>query len=233
MVAALREFGGTDAINLDGGGSSALVVGGRVQNHPSDRHERVVISHLGIRVHEGAAWHAAAIVDHGAAASARAGDSVPVWLEARNLGRAVWHAEGDGGGSPVLELDDGLVAYIARVRETTAPGEVARFELNWLARGRGVRHLRARLRAPDGTLLDEETLGWDVAVTRDDAAPVRPQRATATAQSTELMLPAGMGAVTVRVGNCAVGPASGARRLPSAWLLAAIFAIGRRRRARL
>jgi hypothetical protein len=223
----LREFGVTDSINLDGGGSSELVLGGHIQNHPSDHRERVVISHLGIRVHEGDLWHAAEIVGRGAAPSARAGEMVPVWLEARNLGRAVWHAERDGGGAPVLELDDGLVRYVASVRDTTPPGDVARFELNWLARGRGVRRLRARLVAPDGTVLDQGSLEWDVAVERRDGPSVVPQRASAVAQATELVLPAGLGAVSVRAGGCAVGATSDrarTRALPAlvfiTWLVA-------------
>ncbi|SFT78500.1 Predicted protein [Selenomonas sp. GACV-9] len=42
----LVKFGARDAINLDGGGSSDLVVGGQVQNSPSDGQERRVGSAL-------------------------------------------------------------------------------------------------------------------------------------------------------------------------------------------
>ena len=42
----LKKVGARDAINLDGGGSSELVVGGQVQNSPSDGHERSVGSAL-------------------------------------------------------------------------------------------------------------------------------------------------------------------------------------------
>lgn len=42
----LVKMGARDAINLDGGGSSALVVGGELQNSPSDGHERSVGSAL-------------------------------------------------------------------------------------------------------------------------------------------------------------------------------------------
>ncbi len=38
----LRDIGVMDAINLDGGGSTTLVVGGRTMNRPSDGHERPV-----------------------------------------------------------------------------------------------------------------------------------------------------------------------------------------------
>ncbi len=52
IIPFLEEFGVTDAVNLDGGGSSELWIGseGGVVNRPSDRHERSVANHLGIRV---------------------------------------------------------------------------------------------------------------------------------------------------------------------------------------
>ena len=42
----LKKVGAQDAVNLDGGGSSELVVGGEVQNSPSDGSERRVGSAL-------------------------------------------------------------------------------------------------------------------------------------------------------------------------------------------
>lgn len=42
----LRQYGCVDAMNFDGGGSSALVVGGELQNSPSDGSERKVASAL-------------------------------------------------------------------------------------------------------------------------------------------------------------------------------------------
>lgn len=45
-AALLVKMGAKDAMNLDGGGSSALVVGGMLQNSPSDGHERSVGSAL-------------------------------------------------------------------------------------------------------------------------------------------------------------------------------------------
>jgi exopolysaccharide biosynthesis protein len=52
MVPLLEEFAVADAINLDGGGSSALFIEreGGVVNQPSDRVERTVANHLGIRI---------------------------------------------------------------------------------------------------------------------------------------------------------------------------------------
>ena len=42
----LIKMGAVDAVNLDGGGSSDLVIGGKVQNKPSDGSERAVGSAL-------------------------------------------------------------------------------------------------------------------------------------------------------------------------------------------
>jgi exopolysaccharide biosynthesis protein len=55
MIPLLEEFGAADALNLDGGGSSALWIEseGGVVNHPSDRRERTVMNHLGVRVTSG------------------------------------------------------------------------------------------------------------------------------------------------------------------------------------
>ncbi|MBL8678395.1 MAG: phosphodiester glycosidase family protein [Myxococcales bacterium] len=52
MVPLLEEFAVVDAINLDGGGSSALYIAseGGIVNRPSDGRERTVINHLGFRV---------------------------------------------------------------------------------------------------------------------------------------------------------------------------------------
>lgn len=52
MIPLLEEFGARDAINLDGGGSSALWIEaeGGIVNRPSDGHERTVMNHLGIRL---------------------------------------------------------------------------------------------------------------------------------------------------------------------------------------
>lgn len=52
MVPLLEEFSVRDAINLDGGGSTTLFIEseGGVVNRPSDRRERIVGNHLGVRV---------------------------------------------------------------------------------------------------------------------------------------------------------------------------------------
>lgn len=46
----MAELGAHHALNLDGGGSTAMVVGGDVVNRPSDGSERVVGNHLGVVV---------------------------------------------------------------------------------------------------------------------------------------------------------------------------------------
>lgn len=52
MIPLLEDFGVSDAINLDGGGSSALWIEseGGIVNIPSDGRERTVLNHLGIRI---------------------------------------------------------------------------------------------------------------------------------------------------------------------------------------
>lgn len=52
MIPLMEEFGVSDAVNLDGGGSSELWIeaeGGTV-NVPSDGRERSVVNHLGVRI---------------------------------------------------------------------------------------------------------------------------------------------------------------------------------------
>lgn len=44
LGALMKKFGAVDAINFDGGGSSEMVVGGQIQNSPSDGAERPVAS---------------------------------------------------------------------------------------------------------------------------------------------------------------------------------------------
>ena len=50
LVETLRSFGVSDAVNLDGGGSTSLVIDGQVVNQPSDHRERAVVTHLGVRL---------------------------------------------------------------------------------------------------------------------------------------------------------------------------------------
>lgn len=50
LTAVMMEFGAHDAINHDGGGSTTLVIGGAIQNVPSDGAERVVANHLAVAI---------------------------------------------------------------------------------------------------------------------------------------------------------------------------------------
>jgi hypothetical protein len=50
LTAVMMEFGAWNSINHDGGGSTTLVIGGSVQNVPSDGAERVVANHLGVLI---------------------------------------------------------------------------------------------------------------------------------------------------------------------------------------
>ena len=47
-TALMAELGATDAVNLDGGGSTTFVTGGAVRNQPSDGGERRVVSALAV-----------------------------------------------------------------------------------------------------------------------------------------------------------------------------------------
>jgi MYXO-CTERM domain-containing protein len=75
-------------------------------------------------------------------------------------------------------------------------------------------------------------IGWDVQVERAPR-PTRaaPQRAVATAQASELLLPGGMGAVSVRMRGCAAEPRSEAQptgMLASLGVLLALAGVRRR-----
>ena len=172
MVDVLREFGAHDAINLDGGGSTTLVMNSRVVNRPSDHHERAVITHLGIRLRPGAAWYAGQITDRGAPLAVTAGQSAKVWVEARNTGRRAW----SGAEGPTVELTDGGRTWTARAADEVPPGGLGRFEVSWVPRTFGNASLRARLVTPDGALLVDEPIRFDVAV-RAPAAPAAPAAA--------------------------------------------------------
>lgn len=49
LAKLMRSLGAVDALNLDGGGSSVMVVNGKVVSTPSDGHERAVTSTLFVR----------------------------------------------------------------------------------------------------------------------------------------------------------------------------------------
>jgi hypothetical protein len=65
MAALMGELGAHNAINVDGGGSSTMVINGQVKNKPSDGWERVVSNHMGIMVNEGGIAPECAAVPNG------------------------------------------------------------------------------------------------------------------------------------------------------------------------
>ncbi|MBI5516394.1 MAG: phosphodiester glycosidase family protein [Deltaproteobacteria bacterium] len=164
LVSVLQEFGVSDAINLDGGGSTTLVMDGRIANRVSDRQERTVLSHVGVRVLPGAVWYAAEVLSQRGQRVGQRGEVLELQVEARTTGRRPWRPADQGGGSPRLELSDGAVGYTASVEAPTEPGQVGRFILRWQARAPGQRTLRARLLAPDGAPLSDRPLDFAVAV---------------------------------------------------------------------
>ncbi len=216
LVDVLREFGAADAINLDGGGSTTLVMDGHLVNRPSDRHERAVITHLGIRLNPGAVWYAAEIVGQGAPTEVGVGQRATVWVEARNTGRRPWTSSS----GPMVELTDGTRSWVGRPVADVAPGTVGRFEVAWEPRSVGGATLRARLVAPEGELLVEEPIRFDVAVRAPRLPPT--QRAVA-----------GREVVTASVGlGCSAQPG---RPSGVAWIALAMFGsvvAALRRRAR-
>ena len=58
LQAYVRKLGLTNAINLDGGGSSTLVVAQTIVNHPSDGPERAVPAIVEVGPPRPACWHA-------------------------------------------------------------------------------------------------------------------------------------------------------------------------------
>ncbi len=97
----LRDLGAWDAINLDGGGSSALFVRGEggVVNRPSDGRERVVCCHMGLKIDGNAAWWRAERVGQAPAEDAAAafapGEVREFVARFRNAGRKRWRPDGD------------------------------------------------------------------------------------------------------------------------------------------
>jgi uncharacterized protein (TIGR03382 family) len=100
MVTLFKGLGAADAVNLDGGGSSAMWLAGTgTVNNPSDGQQRVVANHLAIRATgTGDARHCPA-TELGAAASAIdaplelvSGEEAVVYLELDNTGDISWTA---------------------------------------------------------------------------------------------------------------------------------------------
>lgn len=182
MVDVLREFGAYDAVNLDGGGSTTLVMNSHVVNRPSDHQERAVITHLGIRLRPGAVWYAGVVVGRGAPEAVTQGQLATLWVEARNTGRRAWV----GTQGPMVELSDGGHTWTGRSTTAVPPGEVGRFEIAWAPSKFGNASLRARLVTPEGGLLVEEPINFEIAV----RAPIAP---SPRAEPTPQVMTASMG----------------------------------------
>ncbi len=102
LSALMKEFGAVDALNLDGGGSSAMwLAGPGVVNFPSDGAQRVVANHLAIRATgTGDAPHCPtpAFAAEPAATSMpmdtplviTSGRTSDVWFELDNTGEKAW-----------------------------------------------------------------------------------------------------------------------------------------------
>lgn len=101
---AMADLGAHWAINLDGGGSSAMVVDGNVVNRPSDGGERTVGNHLGVVITPLPAVDAKFIGQGSSAAPDPSGEAhfqlcteeaVDFWFEVENVGEASWVDWGD------------------------------------------------------------------------------------------------------------------------------------------
>jgi hypothetical protein len=98
MITLMKGLGATDAVNLDGGGSSTMWVAGTgVLNFPSDGSQRVVANHLAIHATgSGGAPNCpnptfkATFVGQQAPMEMTSGEEAVVFLEATNDGSAVW-----------------------------------------------------------------------------------------------------------------------------------------------
>ena len=97
LTALMKELGATDAVNLDGGGSSTMWLTGTVLNHPSDGTPRVVGNHLAVHATgSGAAPNCpkpafdAASVAVDAPTAMTSGDEVSVSMQLTNEGYTAW-----------------------------------------------------------------------------------------------------------------------------------------------
>lgn len=99
LATLLKGLGASDAVNLDGGGSSTMWVSGTgVVNYPSDGSQRVVANHLAIQAAgSGGApncpsptFKATFVGAEDAPLEMTSGEEAVVYIEATNEGNAVW-----------------------------------------------------------------------------------------------------------------------------------------------
>jgi len=144
----LKELGAWDGMNLDGGGSSAMWLGGSVVSYPSDAGgERVVANHLALYAKgSGAAAHCptpdyrgefvgAGGWPGGTKMTLTAGDEVTGWLDYKNTGAKPWLPGVTKLGT--TEPRDHAAAFahaswegpnrLASVEQEVKPGDVGRF----------------------------------------------------------------------------------------------------------
>lgn len=99
LSALMKELGASDAVNLDGGGSSTMWIAGTgVVNYPSDGSQRVVANHLAVHATgTGGApncpsptFAATLVGSQDAPLEMTSGEEAVVYIEATNDGNAVW-----------------------------------------------------------------------------------------------------------------------------------------------
>ena len=102
VATLLIGLGATDAVNLDGGGSSTMWIEDRgVVNHPSDGSQRVVANHLAIRARgTGDApncpvrrYEASFAAMQAPPAELTSGEEAVVWMELANDGNVAWDVD--------------------------------------------------------------------------------------------------------------------------------------------
>lgn len=96
LAVLLADLGAYDALNLDGGGSSALFINseGGIQNRPSNPLLRGVGNHLGVRINASAKWYGAELEGISKTPMLRPGDVAKLWVRYRNTGRFSWQPRG-------------------------------------------------------------------------------------------------------------------------------------------
>ena len=138
MARLMADAGAHNAVNFDGGGSSALYVEeeGGIVNRPSGRKLRDVVNHLGIRVQAGKHWYSAKLDAVSAAPGLEPGERAKLWARYTNTGRMPWFAKGkrrvlfasqDSRPSPFYDLSWPSTTAAAALSQTVAPGQSAIF----------------------------------------------------------------------------------------------------------